>query len=113
MHAAKAESGMKKYLQTVDLISRCEGCQFPSCAKCTQLRDEERILHSREECACLESLGHGKAINDFEKNTSLVYACIWIYRAFRWKQNNPDYFNYISRYLMSGRDHCRTCNSCK
>ena len=65
----------------------------------------ERSLHSEEECRILRDLGYGTSITDFEKNTSLVYACIWIYRAFRWKENNPEYFNYISRYLMAGRDN--------
>ena len=44
-------------------------------------------------------------MTDFQKNTSLIYACVWIYRAFRWKENNPDYFNYISRYLMAGKTY--------
>ena len=67
---------------------------------------EERILHSVEECDRLRKLGHGDDVTDFTKNTSLIYAAVWIYRAFRWKENNPDYFNYISRYLMAGTEGC-------
>ena len=85
-------------------IFRCSGCNFPCCEKCSGVLSE-RSLHSEEECRILRDLGYGTSITDFEKNTSLVYACIWIYRAFRWKENNPEYFNYISRYLMAGRDN--------
>jgi len=88
-------------LQPATGEDRCSGCNFPCCGKCSGALSE-RSLHSEEECRILRDLGYGTSITDFEKNTSLVYACIWIYRAFRWKENNPEYFNYISRYLMAG-----------
>ena len=90
-------------LQPATSQDRCVNCNFPTCEKCASL--PERILHSQEECQRLKELGHGGNVTDFQKNTSLIYACVWIYRAFRWKENNPDYFNYISRYLMAGKTY--------